>query len=111
MHSRRRGKHPRPGSPVHHDLVNRDFTADQSNQLWLSDITEHPTDEGKLYLCAVKDAYSGRIVGYSMDARMTCELAVNAINSAVARHGGPSSAAGCVVHSDRGSQAGVASTD
>jgi putative transposase len=104
VHGRRRGKHRRPGPPVHDDLVNRDFTADLPNRLWLSDITEHPTDEGKLYLCAVKDAYSGRIVGYSMDVRMTCELAVNAINSAVARRGGPSSVAGCVVHSDRGSQ-------
>jgi putative transposase len=47
--------------------------------LWLSDITEHPTDEGKLYLCAVKDVWSGRIVGYSTDGRMTLELAVNAV--------------------------------
>ena len=37
------------------------------NRLWLTDITEHATGEGKLYLCAVKDVYSGRIVGYSID--------------------------------------------
>ncbi len=45
------------------------FSSKTPNELWFTDITEHPTDEGKLYLCAVKDAFSGRIVGYSMDAR------------------------------------------
>ena len=40
------------------------------NRLWLTDITEHPTGEGKLYLCAIKDVYSSRIVGYSIDSRM-----------------------------------------
>src|SRR6478752_9935815 len=59
-----------PGPPVHDDLVERDFTAPAPNRLWLSDITEHWTGEGKLYLCAVKDVYSNRIVGYSIDARM-----------------------------------------
>ncbi len=53
----------RVGPPVHDDLVERQFTAEQPNQLWLTDITEHPTAEGKLYLCAVKDACSNRIVG------------------------------------------------
>ncbi len=47
-----------------------DFTATAPNQMWLTDITEHPTGEGKLYLCAVKDVYSNRIVGYSIDSRM-----------------------------------------
>ena len=54
-HSRRRGKAKRPGPPVHDDLVQHDFTADTLNQLWLTDITEHHTDEGKLCLCAIKD--------------------------------------------------------
>ena len=49
----------------------REFTAAAPNQLWLTDITEHPTAEGKLYLCAIKDACSNRIVGYSIDDRMT----------------------------------------
>jgi transposase InsO family protein len=61
----------------------------------------HATSEGKLYLCAVKDVFSGRIVGYSVDSRMQSGLAVAALESAVARR---NSAAGCVVHSDRGSQ-------
>jgi transposase InsO family protein len=96
-----RGKNGKPGPPVHHDLVERDFTADAPNQLWLSDITEHRTGEGKLYLCAIKDVYSNRIVGYSIDSRMKSRLATRALHSAVARRG---DVAGCVLHSDRGSQ-------
>ncbi|MDF4249558.1 IS3 family transposase [Streptomyces sp. WMMB303] len=91
----------RPGPAVHDDLVQRDFTADAPNQLWLTDITEHPTSQGKLYLCAVKDAFCGRIVGYSIDNRMKARLAVNALDNAAARRG---DVAGCTVHSDRGSQ-------
>ncbi|WP_438272405.1 IS3 family transposase [Streptomyces bobili] len=98
---RGRGKNAKAGPPVHDDRVQRDFTADGPNRLWLTDITEHPTGEGKLYLCAVKDAFSGRIVGYSIDARMKSSLAVTALESAVARRG---QVAGCIVHSDRGSQ-------
>lgn len=49
---------------MHNDRVRRAFTAPDLDRLWLTDITEHPTAVGKLYLCAVKDAYSRRIVGY-----------------------------------------------
>ncbi|MFC5273726.1 IS3 family transposase [Brachybacterium sacelli] len=99
---KKRGKNgKRPGPPVHDDLVKREFTADDANELWLTDITEHWTDEGKLYLCAIKDVFSGRIVGYSMDSRMKARLAVNALGNAVSRR---RDAAGCIVHSDRGSQ-------
>ena len=104
LHARKRGKSRRPGPPVHDDLVERDFTSDRPNRLWLTDITEHPTREGKLYLCAVKDVWSRRIVGYSIDDRMTSHLAVDALRMAVARRGGQAVTAGCVVHSDRGSQ-------
>ncbi len=97
----RRGKGTRPGPPVHDDLVQREFTADGPNELWLSDITEHWTAEGKLYLCAIKDVYSNRIVGYSIDSRMKSRLAVAALNNAVARR---DNVAGCVLHTDRGSQ-------
>ena len=100
VHSRKRGRSRRPGPPVHDDLVQREFTAPAPNRLWLTDISEHPTAEGTLYLCAVKDACSKRIVGYSIDARMTSELAVNALRNAVALRG-PAEA---TVHSDRGSQ-------
>ena len=99
---KKRGKNgKRPGPPVHDDLVKRDFSADDVNELWLTDITEHWTDEGKLYLCAIKDVFSGRIVGYSMSDRMKACLAVNALDNAVSRR---RDAAGCFVHSDRGSQ-------
>ncbi|MCT1881437.1 IS3 family transposase, partial [Kocuria rhizophila] len=99
---KKRGKNgKRPGPPVHDDLVKRDFSADDVNELWLTDITEHWTDEGKLYLCAIKDVFSGRIVGYSMSDRMKACLAVNALDNAVSRR---RDAAGCIVHSDRGSQ-------
>lgn len=66
-----RGKNgKKAGPPAHEDLVNRDFTAEAPNALWLTDITEHRTGEGKVYLCAIKDVYSNRIVGYSISDRM-----------------------------------------
>jgi putative transposase len=98
-----RGKGAKVGPPVHDDLVQRNFTAKGPNRLWLGDITEHWTGEGKLYLCAFKDVFSNRIVGYSIDSRMKSRLAVAALNNAVARRG---DVAGCVVHTDRGSQGG-----
>jgi len=106
----KRGKAKKPGPPVHDDLcaivdkhgvTRHEFLADGPNELWLADITEHKTGEGKLYLCAVKDVYSNRIVGYSIDSRMKSRLAVAALNNAVARRG---DVAGCVLHTDRGSQ-------
>jgi putative transposase len=98
---RRRGKNGKVGPPVHDDLVGRAFAADAPNKLWLSDITEHPTREGKLYLCAIKDVFSNRIVGYCIDSRMESRLATTALHNAVARRG---EVAGCVLHTDRGSQ-------
>jgi len=98
---KKRGKGKKVGPPVHDDLVKRDFTSDAPNQLWLGDITEHWTGEGKLYLCAFKDVYSNRIVGYSISDRMKSRLAVAALNNSVARR---DDVAGCVVHTDRGSQ-------
>lgn len=88
------------GPPVHDDLVDRKFTAHRANQVWLTDITEHGTDEGKLYLCAIKDVYSNRIVGYSLDSRMKASLAVAALRKAIATR----SPVATIVHSDRGSQ-------
>ncbi len=99
-HARKRGLSRRPGPPVHDDLVERDFTADAPNELWLTDITEHRTLEGKLYCCVVKDVFSNRIVGYATDSRMTAQLAVRALHHAVALRGPGAT----VVHSDRGSQ-------
>lgn len=100
----------RPGPAVHDDLctvtdqngkVRHVFAAEGPNELWLTDITEHETAEGILYLCAIKDVFGNKIVGYSIDSRMKSRLAVRALNNAVALRG---NVAGCVVHSDRGSQ-------
>jgi len=100
---RRKGrkKQRRPGPAVHDDLVKRIFSADAPNVLWLTDITEHRTGEGKLYLCAVKDVFAGRIVGYSISDRMRATLAVDALEDAMRRRGNPT---GVIVHSGRGSQ-------
>jgi transposase InsO family protein len=100
VHSRKRGLNRRPGPPVHGDLVKRQFHAQRPDKLWLTDITEHPTAEGKLYLAAVKDACSNRIVGYSMSQRMTSQLAVDALVNACSLR----RPTGTTVHSDRGSQ-------
>jgi transposase InsO family protein len=99
---KKRGKNgKKPGPPVHDDLVKRDFTATAANQLWLADLTEHRTGEGKLYLCAIKDVFSNRIVGYSISDRMKSRIAVEALSNAVARR---DEVAGCILHTDRGSQ-------
>ena len=84
-HVKKRGRNRRPGPPRHDDLIGRDFTAPAVDVKWLTAITEHPTGEGELYLCAVKDCASNRIVGYSMADRMTSDLAVAALHNATAR--------------------------
>ena len=108
-HSKKRGLNRKPGPPVHDDLLavtdkhgrpTRDFTAAAPNIKWLTDITEHPTGEGKLYLCAIKDCHSSKIVGYSIDSRMKASLAVSALRNAISLR----SPVGTIVHSDRGSQ-------
>ena len=73
---------------MHDDLVLREFSAERPKLLCLTDISEHSTAERKVYLCAVKDACSNRIVGYSLDSRMTSELAIHALRGA-ARSGMP----------------------
>jgi transposase InsO family protein len=109
IHSKKRGLNRKAGPPVHDDLLatvdhhgrpGRDFTATRPNEKWLTDITEHHTAEGKLYLCAIKDCYSGRIVGCSIDSRMNASLAVSALCNAIALR----DPAGTIVHFDRGSQ-------
>jgi len=98
--ARKKGLRSRPGAAVHDDLVNREFSVSAPNVLWLTDLTEHRTDEGTLYLCCLKDGFSGRIVGYSMDSRMKASLAVAALRNAIELR----RPCGTVVHSDRGSQ-------
>ena len=89
------------GPAVHDDLVQRVFRAPAPDLVWLTDITEHPTLEGKLYCCSIKDVFSNRIVGYALGPRMTARLAVSALRSAIARRQPEGTV---VVHSDRGGQ-------
>lgn len=98
--SKKRGLNRKARPPVQDELVDRQFTAQAADELWLTDITEHRTDEGKLYLSAIKDVWSNRIVGYSIDSRMQPSLAVSALDNAVTQRG----LVGTIVHSDRGSQ-------
>jgi transposase InsO family protein len=86
---------------VHDDLVMRNFTAPAPDRVWLTDLTEHPTSEGKLYICCVKDVCSRRIVGCATAERMTADLAIQALRQAIARRR-PKGVV--VVHSDRGGQ-------
>lgn len=81
LHAKKRARFRKAGPPVHDDLVGRDFTATAPNAKWLTDITEHSTGEGTLYLCAVKDCYSNKIVGYSIGPRMKSSLAVAALRN------------------------------
>lgn len=99
---RRHGKHRRPAPAVHDDLVRRRFVADAPDRLWLTDITEHPTREGKVYCAAVLDVYSRRIVGWSIADHLRAELVVDAIE--MARWRRRPQPGKTIVHSDRGSQ-------
>ena len=83
------------------DRVERRFAAPGPNQLWVADITYIPTLEGWLFLAVVMDAWSRRIVGWSMRDDLEAQLVVDALGMAVTRR---RPAAGLVHHSDRGSQ-------
>ena len=91
-------KHSYPVAP---NLLNRQFSAEQPNQKWLTDITYIPTKEGWLYLATVLDVCSRRVVGWAMDKTMDEELVERALQMAAA-HRRP--AEGVLHHSDRGSQ-------
>ena len=83
------------------DLVHRKFHRLSPNELWVTDITEHPTREGKVYCCAVMDTFSRRIVGWSIDSSQDSALVVNALDMAIKnRRPGP----GGIVHADQGVQ-------
>jgi putative transposase len=84
------------------DLVKRDFTAPAINLKWCGDLTEVPTDEGKLYLAHVEDLASRRIPGFALSEHHDAEVAVAALQMAAAVRGGD--VAGVIFHSDRGSE-------
>jgi hypothetical protein len=88
------------------DLVNRQFTVDAGNVLWITDITEHPTLEGKVYCAAVMDAYSRLIVGWSIAEHMRTELVTDALGMAIIRRQPEKRTddARTILHSDHGAQ-------
>ena len=90
--------HDRPVAP---NVLDRQFDAAGPNQAWVADITFVPTREGWLYLAVVEDLFARRVVGWSMDARMTSRLVVDALAMAVRRR---LPGAELLAHSDRGSQ-------
>ncbi len=93
--------HARPGGPSVEDLVDRDFAVIEPDALWVTDITEHPTREGKLYCSVVLDAYSRRVVGWSIDTRQTTALVTNALGMALQNR---CPRPGTILHSDHGTQ-------
>ena len=82
--------------------MGREFTGDGPNKLWVTDITEHPTDIGKVYLAVVVDAWSRRIVGWSIADHLRAELVADAVQMATWRRRPPRDRT--IAHSDHGSQ-------
>jgi putative transposase len=101
---RRLPRGARVGKPNSLDLVRRRFKADGPDRLWMTDITEHPTREGKIYCCAVIDAFSRMVVGWSIDSRQTGLLVTNALGMALNRR---APREGGIIHSDQGVQGGL----
>jgi transposase InsO family protein len=101
------GRRRSPGCDVPSNFLDRQFAAERPNQKWISDFTYIWTVEGWLYVAAVIDLFSRRVVGWSMSASMTAQLVVDALLMAVWRRGKPDA---LMHHSDRGSQYAVNSS-
>ena len=95
---RRRGKRTPPGVTVT-DLVKRKFPRTGTNQLWVTDIREHSTREGKLFCCVVLDTFSRRVVGWAINSRAGVDLATNALSTAIKVR---EPQTGIVIHGDHG---------
>jgi putative transposase len=96
-------RRPRPKhqTPTSDDLVHRQFTRPAPDQLWVTDITEHPTREGKVYCAVVLDACTRRVAGWSIDSSQTAALVTSALDMAIRNR---SARPGVVIHSDHGAQ-------
>ena len=103
IHRRRRGGCTRRdlGAEPSDDLVKRSFDPTEPDRLWVMDVTEHPTGDGKAYLAVVLDAFSRRVVGWSIADHMRSELVVDALQMAIWRRRPP--AGQTIAHSDHGS--------
>jgi len=91
-----------PDATPSDDLVNRNFVVEGPDRLWVSDITEHATAEGKVYVAVVVDAWSRRVIGWSIADHIRAELVVDALQMATWRRRPPAGQA--IFHSDHGSQ-------
>jgi putative transposase len=91
-----------PAAEPSDDLVGRAFDPPEADRLWVMDITEHPTGEGKVYLAVVLDAFSRRVVGWSIADHIRSELVVDAVQMAIWRRRPP--AGQTIAHSDHGTQ-------
>lgn len=92
---------PKHQTPTAGDLVNRSFARKLPNQLWVTDITEHFTREGKVYCAVVLDVFSRRVVGWSIDSTQTAALVTNALGMAISNR---APEPGTLIHSDHGTQ-------
>lgn len=90
-----------PNAPTAEDQVERDFHRSKPNDLWVTDIAEHRSREGRVYCAVVLDAVSRRVVGWAIDSNPTAALATNALAMAVEQR---TPTAGVVIHSDQGTQ-------
>jgi putative transposase len=106
LYRRRSRRGPPTGAVTEDDLVGRQFAVQGPDRLWLTDITEHPTNDGKLYCCAVMDAYSRRIIGWSIADHMRTELVLDALGMAILRRraGTSEGSNNTILHSDHGTQ-------
>jgi transposase InsO family protein len=91
-----------PNVATAEDRVQRQFAREGRDQLWVTDITEHPTREGKVYCAVVLDAFSRRVVGWSINGHPTAALVTNALGMAIEQRRPPDAAT--VIHSDQGTQ-------
>ena len=90
-----------PGVVTAADRVERQFHRDNPDELWVTDVTEHPTREGKVYCAVVLDAWSRRVIGWSIDGSPTTALVTNALGMAIDQRRPTNST---VIHSDQGTQ-------
>jgi len=90
-----------PNQPTASDLVDRNFARSDPDRLWVTDITEHPTREGKLYCAVVLDVFSRRVVGWSIDSCQNAALVTNALGMAISQRNPTGET---VIHSDQGTQ-------
>jgi putative transposase len=91
-----------PQTATAEDRVQRQFEREARDQLWVTDITEHPTREGKVYCAVVLDSFSRRVVGWSIDTQATAALVTNALGMAIDQRRPERDST--IIHSDQGTQ-------